>query len=393
MAGNDYRVCRMQTLSKNNSDKMKGRSATSFGLAVAIALVSALASFAEPAYGQRPDPRYQTRTSDCRHEPPPGRALVVRRADSGIITRGYLSERVLTQSADARLLKGGELLICTEYGRVEIVDSDDGQVRLQIRMEGFGEGSALPAEAAKRVLDETTLHAFMTASQGGSWFESVSDLRIALVEDPAFMHKVQVIMIESASVTRQDVLDRFVLEGEEMPRGKLRVVWSEASGAEVWESPVYEAFIRAVHKANLKLPREQRVRVLAGDNPKQSNRGRFIREAVAREILDKGLKGLTIYGARHCENRAMGYPGEIGDRYPGKIWSAFQFYNVGEGRRVFGLGDAPALIPITGTDKAKLPIGKIFFMGQHNDPSTLGDMANAVAYFGSVKDVKVRPEQ
>jgi hypothetical protein len=73
---------------------------------------------------------------------------------------------VLTQSADARLLKGGELLVCTEYGRVEIVDSDDSQVRLQIRMEGFGEGSALPAEAATRVLDETKLQAFMTASQG-----------------------------------------------------------------------------------------------------------------------------------------------------------------------------------------------------------------------------------
>ncbi len=124
-----------------------------------------------------------------------------------------------------------------------------------------------------------------------------SDLRIALVEDPAFTRKVRVIMIESASVTRQDVLDRFVLEGDEMPRDKLRVVWSEASGAEVWESPIYEAFIRAVQKVNLKLPAEQRVRLLAGDNPKQSNRRRFIREAVAREILDKGLKGLTIYGA------------------------------------------------------------------------------------------------
>jgi uncharacterized iron-regulated protein len=220
-----------------------------------------------------------------------------------------------------------------------------------------------------------------------------SDLRIALVEHPDFVRKVRVIMIESASVAHQDVLDRFIVEGEEMPREKLRVVWSDASGAEVWESPIYEAFLRAVHKANLAVPRMQRVRVLAGDNPKESNRGRFIREAVAREILDKGLKGLTIYGAGHCENRAMGYPGEIGDRYPGKIWSAFQFYDVDAGRRVFGLGDAPALIPITGTEKAKLPIGKMFFLGRYNDPSTLGDITNAVVYFGSVKDVKVHPNR
>ena len=51
-----------------------------------------------------------------------------------------------------------------------------------------------------------------------------SDLRIALVEHPDFVRKVRVIMIESASVAHQDVLDRFVLDGEEMPREKLRVV-------------------------------------------------------------------------------------------------------------------------------------------------------------------------
>lgn len=146
-----------------------------------------------------------------------------------------------------------------------------------------------------------------------------------------------------------------------------------------------------MRKANLTVSRPQRVRVLAGDNPKESNRGRFIREAVAREILDKKLKGLTIYGAGHCENRAMGYPGEIGHKYPGRIWSAFQFYDVNEGRRVFGLGEMPALIPISDTDKAKLPVGKMFFLGRYNDPGTLGDITNTVVYFGIVKDVKVHP--
>ena len=220
-----------------------------------------------------------------------------------------------------------------------------------------------------------------------------SDLRIALIEDPDFVRRVRVIMIESANIAHQDVLDRFVLEGEEMSRETLKVVWGDANGAEVWDAPIYEAFIRSVRKINLGVPREQRVRLLAGDNPKESNRGRFIREAVSREILDKKLKGLTIYGAGHCQNRAMGYPGEIGDKYPGKIWSAFQFFNVDEGRRAFSLGDGPALIPITGTEKARLPIGKIFFMGRYNDPATLGDMANAFVYFGNVKDVRVRPEK
>ena len=220
-----------------------------------------------------------------------------------------------------------------------------------------------------------------------------SDLRITLVEDPDFVRTVRVIMIESASIAHQDVLDRFALEGEDMTREKLRIVWSDASGAEVWESPIYEAFIRAVRRANLKVPREQRVRLLAGDNPKHANRGGFIREAVSREILDKKLKGLAIYGAGHCVNYGGGFPGELMDKYPGRIWSVFQFFDVDAGRQALGLGDAPALVPITGTDKAKLSSGKIFFLGRHNDGLTLGDNVDAIVYFGNVKDVKVHPEK
>ena len=220
-----------------------------------------------------------------------------------------------------------------------------------------------------------------------------SDLRIALVEHPDFVRKVKVIMIESANVAHQDILDRFILDGEDMPREQLRVVWSDADGAEVWESPIYEAFLRAVRKANLVLPRNQRVRVLGGDDPKISNRGRFIREAVSREILDKGLKGLAVYGSGHCECRGGGFPGELSDKYPGRIWAASSFYDVDEGRRVFGLGDELKLIPITGTEKAKIPAGKMFFLGRKNDPATLGDLFNAIVYYGSAKDVKVHPDK
>ena len=112
------------------------------------------------------DPRYQTRTSDCRHEPPPGTKLLIRRFDSGITKRGYTAERVLTQSAAAVRIKGGDIVVCTEYGRIEIADSDDDQVRLQIRVEGYGEGSLEPAEAAARVIEDTKLQTFMTVHQG-----------------------------------------------------------------------------------------------------------------------------------------------------------------------------------------------------------------------------------
>jgi hypothetical protein len=174
-----------------------------------------------------------------------------------------------------------------------------------------------------------------------------------------------------------------------MSRNKLRTVWADADGKEVWEAPIYEAFFRAVRKANLAVPKSQRVRVLAGDDPKIPNRGRYIREAVSREILDKKLKGLAIYGAGHCFCHGGGFPGELEDKYPHRIWAVFNFFDVEEGRRVFALADEPKLIPISGTDNAKLPSGKMFYMGQRNEPNTLGDYVNAIVYFGNIKDAKV----
>ena len=220
-----------------------------------------------------------------------------------------------------------------------------------------------------------------------------SDLRIALIEHPDFVGKVNAIIVEFADSIHQDILDRLALEGEDIPREQLRVVWKDTSGKAVWESPIYEAFLRAVRKVNLAVPRNRRVRLIAGDNSTERNRGRFIREAVSREILSKGLKGLAIYGAGHCECRGMGFPGELASKYPEKIWAAFTFYDLGEGRRVFSLGDEPKLIPITGTDKVKVPAGKMFFLGRYKDPATLGDIVNAIVYYGSAKDVKVSPDK
>jgi len=220
-----------------------------------------------------------------------------------------------------------------------------------------------------------------------------SDLRIALVEHPDFIRRVKVVMIESANVAHQDILDRFLLDGEEMPREKLRLVWADASGHEVWDAPIYEAFIRSVRKINLGVPREKRVRLLAGDDPKEHNRGRWIREAVSREILDKKLKGLAVYGAGHCVNYGGGFPGEIGDKYPGRIWAVFNFFDVDAGRRAFGLCDEPALIQITGTDKAKLPSGRMFFLGNVNDNFKLGEVTDAIVYYGNIKDAKVPAEK
>ena len=230
-----------------------------------------------------------------------------------------------------------------------------------------------------------------------------SDVRIALVKDPAFAKTVKLIVVESANPVHQDVLDRFILDGSPMTREELAVVWRDASGAEVWESPTYEAFFRAVREVNLGLPRDQRIRVIGGDSPidwnhiKRAedlvplvNRGGNIRKIIAEHVLDKHVKALAVYGALHCVKYGGGFPGELSGKYPGRIWSVFSFFGdqaAQEGKRTFGLGDKPAVVPITGTAWAAKPVGAMF-PGAATD-ATLGDVADAILYFGDVRDVVV----
>ena len=78
-----------------------------------------------------------------------------------------------------------------------------------------------------------------------------SDLRITLVEHPDFLRRVNVIMVEFANTAHQGILDRLILDGQDVPRDQLGQVWIGSSGTPVWESPIYEAFLRAVARVNL----------------------------------------------------------------------------------------------------------------------------------------------
>jgi hypothetical protein len=234
-----------------------------------------------------------------------------------------------------------------------------------------------------------------------------SELRIALVRHPKFAETVKLIVIEFANPTYQDVLDRFVVDGAAMSRDEIAVVWREASGAETFESPIYEEFLRAVRDVNLRLPKPARVRVLAGDSPIDwrkittpqqlaplMNRGGNIRKLIAEQVLDKHIKALAVYGSGHCEKIGMGFPGELEDRYPGRIWSASTFFGaegVREGRRLFGLKDQPQLIPITGTPRASMSAGNAFYPGP-GSPRTFGEAFDAIVYYGEVADVVVRAD-
>ena len=236
-----------------------------------------------------------------------------------------------------------------------------------------------------------------------------SDLRLALVRHPKFATVVDVVVVEMANNAHQSLLDRFVLDGAVMSRDEIAPVWRDASGAEVWESPIYEEFLQAIREVNLKLPRDRRVRVIGGDTAidwtpirRQEdlvpllkaglrNRGGNIRRIIAEQVLEKRVKALAIYGSLHCIKIGMGFPGELMDKYPGRLWSVSTLAGDAAARaqKLFGLADQPAYVVTTGTRWESHPAAGILpaFRGE-----TIGQMGDAIAYLGLVPDVVVRAD-
>ncbi len=227
-------------------------------------------------------------------------------------------------------------------------------------------------------------------------------LRTALVEHPGFPGTVDVIVLESASGVHQRLLDRFVLDGEELSRQDLQPIWRDAGRGVFWELPIYEAFLRTVRRVNLGVPRPRRVRLLGGALPipwrqiataedllPWLDREGHLRRWVQREVLDRGLKGLAVFGSFHCEKRGASFAAVLHTQQPGRVWSAFAFAGergAREGRARLGVGAQPALVPVAGTEHAGKPAGAAFFEGHAYNGALFGELLDAVIVHG-VPDV------
>jgi hypothetical protein len=237
-----------------------------------------------------------------------------------------------------------------------------------------------------------------------------SDLRLAVVRDPRFAATVDVVIVEMGNNAHQALLDQFVVDVAPMSRDEIAPIWRDSSpGLEVWESPIYEEFLRAIRDVNQRLPREKRVRVIGGDTAVDwsriktaqdlvpllraglRNRGANIRRIIAEQVLDRKLKALAIYGSLHCIKIGMGFPGELADRYPRRIWSVSSLAGDAaiRGAKSFGLGSEPVYVVTTGTKWEKQAAAGILpaFRGE-----TIGEMTDAIAYLGPIPDTVVKAD-
>ncbi len=222
-------------------------------------------------------------------------------------------------------------------------------------------------------------------------------LRTALVRHPSFPGTVRVVIVEFVNPLHQELLDRWVVRGEDLPAHRLRPLWRDAGASELWDLPIYEELLRAVRDVNRHLAVGERVRVVGGAAPipwdqveapqdlvPWLDRERLILETVRREVLRPARKGLAIFGAGHCERSGMGFPSRLGIEEAARTRSVFGFFGA-EGRQAareaLGVGPGPEWIPVRGTDLAGVAAGRMLFEGHAVARTTLGELADALVFF------------
>jgi hypothetical protein len=228
-----------------------------------------------------------------------------------------------------------------------------------------------------------------------------SDLRIALVRHPDFAKKVRSIVVEFATTMEQTTLDRYI-RGENVSRDQLARVKPRQFGSLVSDDPIYMDFFAAVREVNSRLPADARIRVFGGEDNR--NRDAAAVSILKEQVLHKRGKALVIYGAAHFWRAGPDRPGGFIDSYPGRTFAVIPVGGQRQGPtsqsqipdyqqfdRALKTQVRPVLVSLQRLPFRDFRAGD-FLSGDvvtvsggsiwNGSTTTLGQMADAVVYFG-----------
>jgi hypothetical protein len=160
-----------------------------------------------------------------------------------------------------------------------------------------------------------------------------------LVRSPDFTSKVHSVIVDFGNPIYQQLVDRYLLDGELVSRSLLRRVWDDTTESPnlTWDSPVYAEFFDTIHLVNLSLPKKQRVRVILADAPVSwrnihsrqewlALRGQPREEELAakiKDVLQQNERALVISSALHLYRSGSSVPNAraiIEGSLPGKVF-------------------------------------------------------------------------
>ena len=147
-----------------------------------------------------------------------------------------------------------------------------------------------------------------------------------LLRDPRIQERVDDIAVEFGNALYQPVADA-LMRGDSVSTDSVRMMWrnSVVSPNTVWDSPVYEAFVRDVQHINTTRTDGRTYRLLLADSPVEWNdvasfddllpfvdRSAAMAETVRREVLRLGRRALLIAGGAHLTRVNMVRPNREG---------------------------------------------------------------------------------
>lgn len=152
----------------------------------------------------------------------------------------------------------------------------------------------------------------------GHGMQDLDNLIFNLVRTPEFSEKVNDIEVEFGNSLYQPMLDRYIA-GEDVPFTDLQKVWRKTGQPAPGASAFVEQFFPLVRALNQKLPKDRRLRVLAGDPPvdwdqiksmddiiRLVHRDASIASVMEKEVLSKHRKALMLFGLFHLWHNVGG---------------------------------------------------------------------------------------
>ena len=278
-----------------------------------------------------------------------------------------------------------------------------------------GRAPAVPLDAKTAIFEAFRQHAVVAigdahGNQQGDAF------RLALVRDPRFAAVVNDILIESGNSRHQEVLDRYILRGEDVSRDALQRIGLDTTQQHVASLDVPELF-GVVRGINASLPQDRRIRILLGEpaidwermrTPDElkawnaspaANRDAFGVDLIRREVA-KQRRVLALYGAGHFFRKVISESMvtllEEGKVRPFTVWtnaaaemSAFQ--------PDVAKWPVPSLARLRGTVLGAVNLTEYFGPGGQDIPeqwrAPLEDQFDAVLYLGPLSTITLaRPQ-
>jgi hypothetical protein len=203
-------------------------------------------------------------------------------------------------------------------------------------------GGAGDEDAVAHIRWALEQHPIVLMGEGGHRAGEPHEVLRRILADEGVLERLDVIIVEFATATHQDVLDAFI-RGEDVPFQELSRVWRDTSTSPItpWNAPIYLAFLETVREANRGLPPDRKVRVLAGDPPvdwssietgddfRQAIQPRdpYVARIAMEQAFDLGKRVLVVYGGGHLMRLPLG-PGDLRNpitsyilaEHPGAAW-------------------------------------------------------------------------